>query len=113
MVITGNLKIWPFPGASSACQVFQVFLVAGSPEEILDVNQTKAGIAGATRQPASAVESRLSYCLCRLPKPGNSSHLLSFIHLFGTILNQIDRCRQASLFLSLLILSALQAALGP
>ena len=27
--------------------------------------------------------------------------------------SEIDRCRQASLFLSLLILSALQAALGP
>ena len=80
MVNTGNLKIWPFPGASSACQVFQVFLVAGSPEEILDVNQTKAGIAGATRQPASAVESKLSYCLCRLPKPGNSSHLYIIIY---------------------------------
>ena len=115
MVNTGNLKIWPFPGASSACQVFQVFLVAGSPEEILDVNQTKAGIAGATRQPASAVESKLSYCFVQATQAGKfiPFYILSFIHLFGTILNQIDRCRQASLFLSLLILSALQAALGP
>ena len=54
------LELYVFLGACQVFQVFQVFLVAGSPEEILDVNQTKAGTAGATRQPASAVESRLS-----------------------------------------------------
>jgi hypothetical protein len=59
---------------------------------------------------------KASYLIVCAGYPSREIHpiyILSFIHLFGTILNQIDRCRQASLFLSLLILSALQAALGP